>query len=116
MTSRILPPRIALVIPRTGDMVREWYLYFRELAKDVQVLEAADFDLSPSAAQLTGLDASGAAQDAIGIAPSADASGLASIVADVQQYGVSPQSGDLLARVAALENIVNELRLGAPVL
>jgi hypothetical protein len=115
VTTRILPPRIPLVDPRTGNVAREWYLYFLSLTDDVGGLQADPFGLGPLMTP-TGPDVATVAQDALGLAPQIDAGGFAAAINDTQQHGIGPQIGDLLARVAALESAVNDLRLGAPVL
>lgn len=115
MTTRIIPPRIALVDPRTGTMAREWYLYFLALGQDVTGIQDDPFGLGPLSAP-TGPDSATAAQDALGLAPQADVGGISAMFADVMQFAIEPSTASLAARVAALESIVNDLRLGAPVL
>lgn len=132
MIARILPPRVALVDPRTGTIAREWYLYFLSLNQEVGTMDANIIGFAPSVAPVdvaavaqdavgllpsaVPIDMPGALQDSLGIAPQADIGGIAASLADQMQYGLHPSTADLAARVAALESIINDLRLGAPVL
>jgi len=132
MTARLLPPRVPLTDPRTGTIAREWYLYFLALNRDVNDIDgnalgfapvAAPIDFAIEAQNALGLqpgavpiDLTALSQDALGLAPGADVGGIAAAIGDMQQYGIDPIVGALAARVAALESIVNDLRLGAPVL
>jgi hypothetical protein len=111
--ARLIPPRIALVDPRTGGIAREWYLYFLALTGDVDTIDNNALGFAPVAVPV---DVSVVAQDALGLAPQIDTGGIAAAFADQQQYGIEPSTASLAARVAALESIVNDLRLGVPVL
>jgi hypothetical protein len=96
-------------------VAREWYLYFLSLTGDVSGLQGDPFGLAPVYAP-NGPDAPTAAQDALGLAPQIDLGGFAAAISDTQQYGIEPQVSDLLARVDALERLVDDLRKGTLVL
>ena len=66
MTARLIPPRIALVDPRTGMIAREWYLYFLALNNDVGDIDSTLIGFSPVAPPV---DFSSGVQNALGLQP-----------------------------------------------
>lgn len=68
MTTRIIPPRVALVDPRTGGIAREWYLYLLSLTRDVDNFDSDTFGFAPLASG-NNIDVAAAVQDAISLAP-----------------------------------------------
>jgi hypothetical protein len=66
MTTRIIPPRVSLVDPRTGLIAREWYLYFLSLNGEVDTIGSDAIGFAPPPVPV---DIAAAVQDAVSLTP-----------------------------------------------